>query len=101
MATDAEIATVRRMTGLNADDPIYTDSLVGGMIDDLGMEAVVPQIWKEKAAAAAGLVDITESGSSRALGQLRQGYLAMADATTPAKPDTEAARSFTVEIERV
>lgn len=100
MASDSEIATVRRMTALAVDDDVYTDSLVGGMIDDLGQTAAVGQIWREKAAATAGLVDITESGSSRALSGLRKGYLEMASAIQP-EEKTEAARSFTVGIDRV
>lgn len=99
MATDAQIAQLRRMTALEEDDQIYTDSLLGGLIDDLGMEPAVAQVWREKAAAASGLVDTTESGSTRALGQLRKGYLEMAQAAVPETPTVE--RSFTIPIERV
>lgn len=101
MATDAQLAQLRRMTALDADDPIYTDSLIGGILDDLGMEAAVAQIWKEKAASVAGMVDITESGSSRSLSKLRDAYLGMAEAAGAAQVDTSKGRSFTVEIERV
>lgn len=99
MATDTQIAQLRRMTALDADDQTYTDSLLGGMIDDLGMEPAVAQVWREKAAATAGLVDTTESGSTRALGQLRKGYLEMAEAAVPEAQTIK--RSYTVEIERV
>lgn len=99
MATVKEIATVRRMTALDADDPIYTDTLLGGMFDDLALEATVAQVWKEKAAATAGLVDTTESGSSRALGQLRKAALEMAAASVPEVSSNK--RSYTVAIERV
>jgi hypothetical protein len=101
VATDIEIAQLRRMTALSSDDVVYTDSLIGGMIDDLGIDPASKQIWREKAAAASGLVDITESGSSRALSQLRKGYLEMADAVDPVTDDSSARRSYTVEIERV
>lgn len=100
MATSDQIAQVRRMTALSPDDPVYTDSLVGGLYDDLGEQAAVAQIWREKAAAVAGLTDITESGSSRSFSQLNKNYLGMADANT-VKPDTESGRSFTVGIDRV
>lgn len=100
MATETEIGMLRRMTALDADDPIYTDSLLGGMIDDLGMEASVAQVWREKAASVAELVDITESGSSRSLSALRKGYLEMASASTSDDATTGLTRSFTVEIER-
>lgn len=99
MASEDEIATLRRMTALEVDDAIYTDSLLGGMIDDLGFAAAAAQIWREKAATAAGLVDTTESGSSRSLSQLRKGYLEMASAIQP--PETVDGGSYTVEIERV
>jgi hypothetical protein len=98
MASEDEIATLRRMTALDPADPVYTDSLLGGMIDDLGMQAAAAQIWHEKAAAAAGLVDTSESGSSRSLSQLRTGYLDMASAVNP---DPVTGGSFTIEIDRV
>lgn len=100
MATESEIARLRRMTALDASDATYTESLLGGMIDDLGFENAASQIWREKAAAAAGLVDMSESGSSRSLSQLRKGYLEMA---TAVNPSTEAVTggSFTVGVERI
>lgn len=101
MATETEIGMLRRMTALSEDDSIYTDQLLGGMIDDLGMEAAVAQVWIEKAAAVADLVDITESGSSRSLSALRKGYLEMADASKPDDSASSGGRSFTVEIDRV
>jgi len=100
MATDVELETIRRMTALDPDDPTYTDSLVGGMIDDLGMEAAIVQIWREKAAGVAELVDITESGSSRSLSKLRDAYLGMADALKPVTVEPPGGKSFTVEVER-
>lgn len=100
MADQSQIESLRRMTALEEDDPTYTDSLLGGMIDDLGFEAAASQIWREKAATVAGLVDMTESGSTRRLSQLRESYLAMGTAVNP--PDTvDPGGSFTVEIERV
>jgi hypothetical protein len=98
VASDTEIAQLRRMTALDPDDAIYTDTLLGGMIDDLGIDPTAKQIWREKAAAAAGLVDITESGSSRALSALRKGYLEMAEAVDPVAAGKQ---SYTVGIERV
>lgn len=101
MATDTEIAMLRRMTDLAADDAVYTDSLLGGMIDDLGMEPASKQIWREKAASVAGLVDTTESGSSRALSKLRDAYLGMAESSETAIEETVVTRSYTVGIDRV
>lgn len=101
MATESEIAALRRMTALLPGDEVYTDSLLGGLIDDLGFETAASQIWREKAASAANLVDMSESGSSRSLSQLREGYLEMADALGPKDPTTPAAGSFTIAVERV
>ncbi len=99
MADEAEIARFRRLTALSADDEVYTDAIVDGMIEDLGFEAAVAAVWQEKAASVAGLVDTTESGSSRRLSQLREAYLGMASAANP--PADASGASFTVEIERV
>lgn len=102
MATDSEIARLRRMTDLAADDEVYTDELLGDLIDELGVEPASRSVWREKAASYAGMVDTTESGSSRALSQLYKHALEMAgsDDTTTEEPVTSGG-SYTVEIERV
>lgn len=100
MATEEELARFRRMTALDEDDTVYTDAVIDGMIEDLGFETAVAQVWKEKAASVAGLVDTTESGSSRSLSKLREAYLGMASASGPAETTTGGG-SFTVGIERV
>jgi len=87
------------MTALSEDDVIYTDAVIDGMIEDLGFETAVASVWTEKAASAAGLVDTTESGSSRKLSQLREAYLGMAGAVKPV--ETTTGGSYTIEIERV
>ncbi|KOX14983.1 hypothetical protein ADK66_03000 [Micromonospora sp. NRRL B-16802] len=101
MATEAEVARLRRITDLDENDPVYTESLLGLLIDDLGIEAAASQIWKEKAAAYAGLVDTTESGSSRRLSQLYDHALKMGDQFIPPDPTPAGGSSYTVEIERV
>lgn len=102
MATESEIAALRRATALQVDDPVYTDSLLGGLIDDLGFNSASATVWREKAASVAGLVDTTESGSSRSLSQLRKGYLEMASGANPsAEPEVVGGMSFTVPVERV
>jgi hypothetical protein len=101
MASETEIASLRRATALDPADPVYTDSLVGGMIDDVGFEIAAATIWREKAASVAGLVDTTESGSSRSLSQLREGYLDMASAISPDVTGSPSGSSFTVAVERV
>lgn len=98
MADDATLARFRRMTALEDTDEVYTDAVIDGMIEDLGFEAACAAVWAEKAAGVAGLVDMTESGSTRKLGDLHGQYLAMAEA---AGPKTTGGSSFTVGIERV
>src|SRR5687768_6778814 len=65
MATTDEIARVRKMSNVTESD--YTDAQLNTIIDsnssDLNLAAA--QVWEEKAAKAADLVDTTESGSSR------------------------------------
>jgi hypothetical protein len=100
MADEATLARFRRMTALDPDDPIYTDAVIDGMIEDLGFEAACAAVWHEKAASVAGLVDTTESGSSRRLSQLREAYLGMGSAVGGGSEVTGGG-SFTVEIERV
>lgn len=100
MADDATLAQFRRMTDLDVEDEIYTDSLIDGMIEDLGFETAAATVWREKAAKAAGMVDITESGSSRRFSQLKDAYLGMASAVGGVVEETGGG-SFTVGIERV
>lgn len=101
MATEAELARFRRMTDLSDTDSVYTDAVLDGMIEDLGFDPAVAAVWREKAATVAGLVDTTESGSTRRLSQLREQYLGMATAVNPETDDTAGAGSYTVAIERV
>jgi hypothetical protein len=101
MASDTDIARLRRATNLTADDEIYTDELLSGMIDDLGFETAASTIWREKAATYSGLVDTTESGSSRRLSQLQEQALKMAAGLGGDDEVTTTGGSFTVEIERV
>jgi hypothetical protein len=101
MATESELARFRRMTALEDNDAVYTDAVIDGMIEDLGFEAAVAAVWTEKAASVAGLVDTTESGSSRQLSQLRKGYLEMAEKLNPVVDTGVGGGTFTVEIERV
>lgn len=100
MASQETIDRLRRMTDLAADDPFYTDELLSDMIDELDLDGASRQIWREKAASVSSLVDITESGSSRSLSQLRKAYLEMAG--DDAEEDTGVGQgSFTIGIERV
>jgi hypothetical protein len=85
---------------MDNQDP-YTDELLAAMIDELGFEAAASAIWHEKAASYTGLVDTTESGSTRRLSQLHEHALKMGNAWKPPEDDTTAGTSFTVAIERM
>lgn len=104
VATEDEIAQLRRLTGLAVDDATYTDEVLGTYIDNLGLLPAAAVIWRERAASVAGLVDVTESGSSRKLSQLYSQFLKMGEGLTPEDDDdtTEPGQaSFVVGIERV
>lgn len=104
MASEDQVAALRRAAAVSADDDTYEYETLAALIDDLGsVEAAAATIWGEKAASFAGVVDTTESGSTRRLSQLHQQALAMQkfyggpDEVT----DDTGGRSFTVGVERV
>lgn len=78
MATPTQIADLRRLTG-ETGSTTYTDEELESRIDavDGDLEAVASDIWEEKAAAYAEMVDITEAGSSRKNGELYKNAIAM------------------------
>jgi len=94
MATAEEIAAFRLLIDENDDKLPYTDAAIGSRMDlATSQQALAAQIWTEKAAALAALVDVSESGSSRAMGQLQDKALSMAkvfQASDPTAPGTGA-----------
>lgn len=103
MATEDEIEQLRRMTDTDDSNDVYTAEVLSTYIDNLGgdLAAAAGAVWSEKAASYAGLVDVTESGSSRRLSQLHDHALKMRNHFTP--PDTvpdAAGASFTIGMER-
>lgn len=98
MATVAEIEELRLLIGIPSDTAPYTDEYLSNLIDEHGMDTAASLVWRQKAASYAGMVDMSESGSSRKLSQLRQAALEMADSFGPG---AEAPSSFTWPIERV
>lgn len=81
MATSPEIlAQLRRMAGETGSESVYSDDDLDAYITagDGNLRAVAAQIWDEKAAKSAALVDVNESGSSRRLSQAYANALAMA-----------------------
>lgn len=80
MATITEIAALR-LSIAESDETTYSDAELATRLDADGStsDSVAYDIWIEKAAAAADLVDITEGGSSRKNGDLHEQALAMAN----------------------
>lgn len=104
MATEDEVNALRRATSLEANDETYTYELLSAILDDLGtVAAAASSIWGERAAAYAGVVDTTESGSSRRLSQLHDQALKMQRFWSGPEESTDdtAGTSFTVGVERV
>lgn len=106
MATAEEIAQLRLMIAEPDDVAPWTDAYLGALIDaaegDLNASSLT--IWTSKAASFAGMVDTTESGSSRRLSQLQEQALKMVAfyknaAETPEVSDLTG-YAYTLPIER-
>jgi hypothetical protein len=108
MATPSQIADLRRMIGEpEAGTGQWTDDQLAQRIDAAGgdLSVVAKRCWTDKAAAYAGMVDTTESGSSRRLSQLQEQALKMAayygaDASDNAADELGGA-TYTLPIVRV
>lgn len=75
------IQQLRRMTAeTDTESSVYSDEEMDVAITaaDGNLRAAAAQIWDEKAAALAALVDTSESGSSRRMSQAHTNALAMA-----------------------
>lgn len=105
MATAEEVAALRRM----ADEPgteTYTDDALSAILDAAStLDGAAAVVWREKAAKASTLVNVSESGSSRSMQQIYQNALDMAkfyggraDATDGVGAD---AKPFTVGVSRL
>jgi hypothetical protein len=78
MATADQIADFRLLIA-ESDEETYTDEQLSALLDaSTSANAAASQIWIEKAASAASLVNVSESGSSRSLGDIQRNALAMA-----------------------
>lgn len=76
MADVADIEQVRQNTG-EVDSQDYSDIDISAMIDLLGVRGASHRIWTQKAAKYAGLVDVTEGSSRRAMSDLHKNALNM------------------------
>jgi hypothetical protein len=96
MATPEEIAALRLLIAEPDNIAPYTDAELGARLDVAGATqySTAYHIWNEKAAGAANLVDISEGGSSRKMGDVYEQFLSMAErmriaAISPTDPPTE------------
>lgn len=88
MAPQADIATLRRLIAESEDVAPYEDSTLSDRIDgSSSLNALARDIWLEKAAAYAELVDTTEGGSSRKMGDLHEQALNMANHFSSLAPE--------------
>lgn len=79
MASAEDVARLRRLTN-EPTEATYTNLVLSTYIDNnLTVEAAAAELWREKAARFAGLVDTTEGSSSRKMSQLRDAALKMAE----------------------
>lgn len=81
MATAESVAALRLLIAEPEQDT-YSDEDLAARLTVTGATeySVAFDIWTEKAAAAAGLVDMSEGGSSRKLGDVYEQALGMAEA---------------------
>jgi len=79
MATAEDVARLRRLTN-EPTDTTYDNIALSAYIDTAeSVELAAAEVWREKAAKYAGLVDTTEGSSSRKMSQLRDAALKMAE----------------------
>lgn len=79
MATAQQIAALRLLIAEPGPAAPYDDVTLGALIDAApNMYSVAYEIWTSKAAGAAALVDVSEGGSTRKMGDVYEQYLQMA-----------------------
>jgi hypothetical protein len=83
------IERLRRLIDDTDDPPVYSDADLTAYLDEFSgdVNKAAAAIWREKAAKYAGLVDMKEGTSSRALSQLYKNALAIADDLDPGEDD--------------
>lgn len=87
MATAEQIASFRLLIDEAEDRAPYDDISLSNRIDAAASsQALASEIWLEKAASYAALVNVTESGSSRSMSDLHKNALAMAKGFSDADP---------------
>lgn len=76
MATQDQLDDLKRLIG----DTNFTDEELGEIIDENNgnLQAAASVVWESQAARYSKIVDITESGSSRKMGDLFDNAMKMA-----------------------
>jgi hypothetical protein len=96
VATAEEIAAFRLLINEADDAEPYSDLGLSNRLDAATSPmALAKEVWLEKAASYASLVNVTESGSSRSMSDLHKNALAMAKgfgAEDPTAPGGTATR---------
>jgi hypothetical protein len=78
MASEDQIAQLRQMVAEPDDSNGWDDDRLAAIIDDNEtLNAAASAVWNLKAGEYATLVDVSESGSSRKLGDLRKNAMEM------------------------
>lgn len=105
MATAEDIAQLRSMIAEPTNEEPYTDEQLSAQIDAAdSLPTLAAQVWRSKAASLAHLVNISEGGSSRSMGDLYKNAIAMAGVWQSAAGGDSSADTndapFTTEITR-
>lgn len=79
MASLEDIAALRELINEPDDANGWTDERIGTLIDgSTTLNAAASHVWTLKAGQYSAIVDVSESGSSRKLGDMYKNALAMA-----------------------
>lgn len=104
MATEAEIKLLRRLVNEPENVEPWTDVYLSDVIDEAeDIAGAAVQIWTEKAATYADIVDVQEGSSRRSLGDLHEQALNMRklfvgdDGTGQGESSFRAARTRPIE----
>lgn len=91
MATASDVELLRRLANYTDVEP-YDDTQLSALIDAAGgsVERVASRLWNEEAARLAKLVNVSESGSSRSLGDAYKNALSMAQYLKSLADEAEA-----------
>lgn len=79
--TASQIAKLRRLTAESATSEVYTDTVLGEVLDEFDgdLYAAAAEIWDEKAAAVSGNYDFNADGGNFSRSQMFAQYTKMAD----------------------